>query len=504
MEFTETMQVLHYQEWVGDVDTFEESLLYCVVAIGVSVLAGLIARYIDGYPTNGKVRFGVPGSWAFYGIWRFAMVRALLGISLAFYIIRLSVAYDQWERSWMPMAFLSSQFNTMFVGVSVLQILLICWSFFGIVIQRRNLPADFTGNESILLAGCNRGRSLVSLAKLLDQGHITVCDPWNSIKYFQSWRYAAANLQHSNLEEKADFQIHDHPRSDLRNIASEDASIDIAILDQIGSIYDRKEWHIVASELDRVLKPGGSIIDIRISAGYLDMHLQHRGYSIAKRTFAFGHFPFLISMVEWKKSDGAKISRQNRRHLESVEYLQLEDTFGGFFKMNFQLEFMVWFLLVVQVGLIFLGVFAEFSIWEKFEFPEVFPEEAGNRFSFGFVAPLTLGLGWQLFEACYQTRRMCQQGRVFNLKNLFLENFKLNLGFAIGGIIIQGLLYTPQVLGGLFLGQHIPYGIINMVGTIMVLTLTIAIISIIIRIRDRELHPQKLALLVSDEEEEIE
>lgn len=75
-----------------------------------------------------------------------------------------------------------------------------------------------------------------------------------------------------------------------------------------------------------------------------DTEMKKLGFRIVKRTFSFGHFPFLVSIVEWTKSDAEMlVTRMPPPGLShrAIEFVDILDPFEPRKDLDYryQLEF---------------------------------------------------------------------------------------------------------------------------------------------------------------------
>eukprot|EP01119_Soliformovum_irregulare_P001628 TRINITY_DN1135_c0_g1_i2.p1 TRINITY_DN1135_c0_g1~~TRINITY_DN1135_c0_g1_i2.p1 ORF type:complete len:428 (+),score=64.51 TRINITY_DN1135_c0_g1_i2:46-1329(+) len=418
------------QDSVGDPDEFLQSLIICAGCFSISIVCAMIAwmkeRHVL-FSDYSKGRFGISGSWAFHFLWRFSVISCLLEMILASFAIGLEFSWDTTTKAWLPMGLLNSQNDMFFVMIPGILIIWLFWSCFGITLKKRHLPRSFTGNEQILLSGCNRGRSLVSLAHLLDiSGHITVCDPWNTAQYPISWRWAEENVKREGVENKISFML--HSTVDLRSIPLPDRSIDLIVLDQVSGVYNLEDWDRIVLELDRILRPSGSIIDIRFMGTRFDTEMKRIGYRINKRSFSFGHFPFLVTIVEWTKLDAEMMTPRVIPSLSErpIEFVEVLDPFDYRKELDPSVLRLGKWILFFEVVLLLCIVFLEFLGWHQLEIPQEIPSGVGTRLSAGFIGPTTIWVGWGFFETYVQMEVMWKRGLISTSKQMAIETLKLN------------------------------------------------------------------------------
>lgn len=115
---------------------------------------------------------------------------------------------------------------------------------------------ELKGNEKILDLGCGKGSLLIRVAKELENGKAYGVDIWrkgdlskNSIEKTQE------NILIEKVEKKAEVQS-----ADMRKLPYQDAFFDCVVASlSLHNIEEKDERQKALEEIDRVLKPGGSV-----------------------------------------------------------------------------------------------------------------------------------------------------------------------------------------------------------------------------------------------------
>ena len=144
---------------------------------------------------------------------------------------------------------------------------------------------NWLGSEQVLDVGCGNGIVLLAAAKHLTTGKATGIDIWVEGSGEQSAQILCKNAALEGVAERVDLQ-----EVDARKMPFADASFDVVFaslsLHHMGDNSDRQR---AASEMLRVLKPGGAILiyDVLPIANQVAHMLRELGASRAERLDGF-------------------------------------------------------------------------------------------------------------------------------------------------------------------------------------------------------------------------